>query len=99
MHRRYYGLPAALVGSVIIILQPPATFALSSAEVSNAAEQVTVLIDGQSPGSGVIIRREGNTYTVLTARHVVETKDSTILSPRMVRNTHSTTTRSNPYLG
>jgi serine protease Do len=42
--------------------------------VYKVATQTTVLIDGQGggSGSGVIISRNGNTYSVLTAKHVVE---------------------------
>ncbi|QUY45983.1 trypsin-like peptidase domain-containing protein (plasmid) [Acaryochloris sp. 'Moss Beach'] len=39
------------------------------------ARQVTVLIDGQNPGSGVIIAQSNNIYYVLTAKHVVATSD------------------------
>jgi tetratricopeptide (TPR) repeat protein len=53
----------------------PVLAAMSATQVGNIARQVTVLINGQNPGSGVIIRRSGNTYTVLTARHVVATPD------------------------
>ncbi len=48
------------------------------AEVDHAAQQVTVRIDSQSNGngSGVIVARNGQTYYVLTAAHVVEKQDS-----------------------
>jgi hypothetical protein len=35
-------------------------------------KEITVLIDSESPGSGVIIKQTGNTYTVITAYHVVK---------------------------
>jgi tetratricopeptide (TPR) repeat protein len=47
----------------------------STSNVYRIANQTTVLIDGQNPGSGVIISRVGNTYYVLTAKHVVATPD------------------------
>lgn len=50
--------------------------ALNATEVSSIAEAVTVRIDGQNPGSGVIIKRKGTVYTVLTAAHVVATEDN-----------------------
>jgi S1-C subfamily serine protease len=53
----------------------PTLAALTPAQISKIIRPTTVKIDGQNPGSGVIIRREGNTYTVLTARHVVATPD------------------------
>jgi S1-C subfamily serine protease len=48
---------------------------LSSVEVGKVAKNVTVQIDGTNPGSGVLIKQQGNTYTVLTAAHVVESQD------------------------
>jgi WD40 repeat protein len=43
--------------------------------IANVARDVTVVINGQNPGSGVIIAKQGNTYSVLTAKHVVATPD------------------------
>jgi tetratricopeptide (TPR) repeat protein/S1-C subfamily serine protease len=50
------------------------------AEIEAKAKQFTVRIDSKSGknGSGVIVAREGNTYTVLTAEHVIcERADAT----------------------
>ncbi|MFM2061809.1 MAG: hypothetical protein RLZZ507_1479 [Cyanobacteriota bacterium] len=47
-------------------------------KVDNIAEQITVKIDSDSDnndGSGVIVAKQGQTYYVLTARHVVENQD------------------------
>lgn len=65
-------IPIALIGTVatIVIAQPTAVFAISADEVGKIAKSITVLIDSKNPGSGIIIKRNGNTYTVLTARHV-----------------------------
>jgi tetratricopeptide (TPR) repeat protein len=49
--------------------------ALSPAQVASIAEQISVRIDGQAPGSGVLIAKQGQTYFVLTAAHVVATPD------------------------
>jgi tetratricopeptide (TPR) repeat protein len=68
-------LTALLFTPTVIVLPHQVAVAQSAAQVANTAKQITVLIQGQNPGSGVIIRREGNTYTVLTARHVVATPD------------------------
>jgi S1-C subfamily serine protease len=57
----------------------PATPAPSRQDVYRIANQSTVLIEGQSPGSGVIISRVGNTYYVLTAKHVVATRDEYVV--------------------
>lgn len=43
----------------------------SPAQVKDIAKNITVLIQGVKPGSGVIIGRDRNTYYVLTAKHVV----------------------------
>jgi tetratricopeptide (TPR) repeat protein len=70
-------LPAVLLGTAIAtLIQPQAAYsALSAPEINKIAKGVTILIDGQNPGSGVLIQRQGNTYTVLTANHVVGTPD------------------------
>lgn len=65
----FFGI-ASLVASPFQFAQ-----ALSATDVNNIAEEVTVRIDGQNPGSGVIIKYQGNVYTVLTAAHVVATED------------------------
>lgn len=49
--------------------------ALSVTEISTLAETITVRIDGQNSGSGVLIKQQDSTYTVLTAAHVVATED------------------------
>jgi tetratricopeptide (TPR) repeat protein len=54
---------------------PPVNTTPASVDVYKLANQTTVRIDGQNPGSGVIISRSGNTYYVLTAKHVVATPD------------------------
>ncbi|TAG93334.1 MAG: tetratricopeptide repeat protein [Oscillatoriales cyanobacterium] len=68
----YNKIPIALIGTIatIVIAQPTAVFAISADEVGKIAKSITVLIDSKNPGSGIIIKRNGNTYTVLTARHV-----------------------------
>ncbi len=67
----------SLVFCIPIIVATPiqSAQALSSAEVSAIAEAITVRIDGQNSGSGVLIKRQDDVYTVLTAAHVVATAD------------------------
>lgn len=73
---KYYdGLSVALTGAAIVMIQAYSAAALTANEVNQIASEITVLIDGINPGSGVMIAREGNTYSVLTAKHVVETED------------------------
>ncbi|MDB9516050.1 serine protease [Roseofilum reptotaenium CS-1145] len=89
MNRHY--LSAALAGtaiiSTIVMTQATPTFALTGVEINNIAYEVTVLIkapEGEGHGSGVIIAKEGNTYYVLTANHVVsyETQYNLITSDK-----------------
>ncbi|WP_299490019.1 trypsin-like peptidase domain-containing protein [Acaryochloris sp. IP29b_bin.137] len=71
-----YGIPSVLVGAAtIVVVQAQVVLALSAAQVANIAEQISVKIDGQAPGSGVMIAKQDKTYFVLTAAHVVATDD------------------------
>lgn len=66
-----------LLGLTLVIAALPTqmAWALSPAQVNEIAKNTTVRIHSQAPGSGVLIKRQGNTYTVLTAAHVVATED------------------------
>ena len=52
---------------------------LSPEEVNLRAKQIIVRIDGASVGSGSILERTGNTYTVLSNWHVMKNQGSYIL--------------------
>lgn len=41
-------------------------------EIARIAESITVRIEGATQGSGVLIKKDGNLYTVLTAWHVIK---------------------------
>jgi tetratricopeptide (TPR) repeat protein len=70
------GIPWAIAGSGAVILsQSQMAQALSTPQVATIAEQISVRIDGQNPGSGVLLAKQGQTYFVLTAAHVVATED------------------------
>ncbi|MDF0554882.1 tetratricopeptide repeat-containing serine protease family protein [Kamptonema sp. UHCC 0994] len=71
----YSGISAALTGAAIVLVQPQMAMALTANQVNQIASEITVLIDGINPGSGVIVAKNGNTYYVLTAKHVVATED------------------------
>lgn len=43
--------------------------------IAAMSREVTVVINGQNPGSGAIVARNGNTYSVLTAKHAIATED------------------------
>jgi tetratricopeptide (TPR) repeat protein len=55
---------------IIIITQPLLTVALTSTQIYDIAEKITVRIGGANNGSGVIINKISNIYTVLSNAHV-----------------------------
>jgi Flp pilus assembly protein TadD len=57
---------------ICAIFWQPIAFAKSVAEIGQIAKSATVLIQGSDTGSGVFIRQDGSTYTILTARHVID---------------------------
>lgn len=77
----FYRLSAGIISAVVVSLLPQWVAALTINELKKEAEEITVLIpesfigkDGQvknANGSGSIIAKEGENYTVLTASHVV----------------------------
>ena len=83
MNNRFLGfnyVPSIFVGTVaaLVIVQP--AIAKTAKEVAQIAIPTTVQINNTSApdvsGSGVIISKKGNTYTVLTANHVVKNPNS-----------------------
>ncbi|MGB8697938.1 MAG: trypsin-like peptidase domain-containing protein [Thermosynechococcaceae cyanobacterium] len=82
-----YRLTALLMGTTVLVAQPFffSPRAVAGVPVGRLAPEVTVFIQGvNNPdnfGSGVIIGRSGNTYTVLTAGHVVEGSDRFTIQP------------------
>jgi Trypsin-like peptidase domain/TPR repeat/Tetratricopeptide repeat len=72
-HTFAYGLPPFLIGTVAAVsIQAQSAVALSIPEINQVAKSITVQIDGPTHGSGVIVKRDGSTYTVLTTAHVVK---------------------------
>ncbi|MDF5730913.1 MAG: serine protease, partial [Rhizonema sp. PD38] len=74
----FAGIPISTyvkLASIAESFQPKVS--ITSREIANIAKQVTVLIQSQKPryGSGVIIKRVGNTYTILTTAHVIDVPD------------------------
>ena len=63
-------LSAAVNSAALLIAQAPAQ-AQSAEAVGRVAEAITVRLEGATQGSGVLVKRDGNRYTVLTAWHVV----------------------------
>jgi WD40 repeat protein len=66
-----YSLTAALMGTVAVAGLVQLAVSLTPTQVNEIAKKITVRIDGAAPGTGVIVRKEGNNYTVLTNHHVV----------------------------
>lgn len=75
MKSPYTLLPMVFGVAVLTATPIQSVLALNATEVGAIAKTVTVRIDSQNLGSGVIIERQANVYTVLTAAHVVETED------------------------
>lgn len=74
----YQIMPAAIFSIGMLFTAPQIATALTADKVQEIAEKVTVLIPLKNPikgtnenGSGSIIAKQGNTYTILTANHVV----------------------------
>jgi tetratricopeptide (TPR) repeat protein len=66
------------VAATIVMVQSRAS-ALTTSEIQQIAKGITVRLESRSPGSGVIIKRAGQTYTVLTASHVVANSGQTMV--------------------
>ena len=70
-----YKFPIAVVTSMAL-LQPPVVIAQDFEEVNNIARNISVKITGHGNGSGFILEREGNVYSVVTNKHVVPIIDT-----------------------
>jgi tetratricopeptide (TPR) repeat protein len=71
-----------LIGAAATIpLVQTVAVAKSAVEVQQIAKQVTVQISGCGFGSGVILRKAGNTYTVLTVAHAVKKSGCQVTAP------------------
>jgi tetratricopeptide (TPR) repeat protein len=71
MYRSFLFTTAGLVGTIVALVQPVSA-AKSSSEVNTIARAVTVKIKlNRNVGSGIIIHRQGDLYTLATNRHVV----------------------------
>ena len=60
------------VSTGAILLSASKAQAKDASEIANIAEAITVRIEGATQGSGVLVKKEGNRYTVLTSWHVVK---------------------------
>jgi len=78
----YQTLTPIITGISILIVQTDFAVALSPTDVGKIAKEITVILEHpQTQGSGVIIKKEGNIYTVITSSHVLtKTGNYTIIS-------------------
>ena len=74
---RYLPVVPILAVVTTITLQSQPLLALERTEIAAKAKEFTVQIEGQeTTGTGTIIDRNGNTYTILTCWHVVNAEGS-----------------------
>ena len=68
-----FGSPLLLVLGALggVLLNQTPVQSQSAEAVAKVAQAITVQIEGATQGSGVLVKRDGNRYTVLTAWHVV----------------------------
>jgi len=59
------------LSTATLLVSEAAAQAQSQEAVGKVAQAITVRIEGATQGSGVLVKRDGNRYTVLTAWHVV----------------------------
>ena len=71
-HHRIFPLIVGTAATTLVICSPAVVYAKTADEIYEIARTRSVLIrmSSGSSGSGVIINRKGNTYTVLTNHHV-----------------------------
>ena len=65
--------PQTFLFSLLVAFSPSA---FPSEMVAEIAKQVTVRIEGATQGSGVVVEKNGDEYTVLTAWHVLRSNNS-----------------------
>ncbi len=60
------------VSSAAILFSSSKAQAKDASDIANIAKAITVRIEGAIQGSGVLVKKEGNDYTVLTSWHVIK---------------------------
>ena len=81
--RHNYSLYPIAISVLTVLAAPQIAMGLSNSEVEKIAREITVLIDGkQYSGSGVLVKKEEKTYTVLTTNRVIkEQSEYVIITP------------------
>ncbi|MBW4480435.1 MAG: tetratricopeptide repeat protein [Tolypothrix brevis GSE-NOS-MK-07-07A] len=81
----YHPLSPVLIGLLVLLVESQVAFGLSASEVEDIAREITVqIVDSENPslaGSGILVNRSNNTYTLLTADHVVKRGKKQIITP------------------
>jgi tetratricopeptide (TPR) repeat protein len=76
--------PSILISCVAVTIAlgggPPAAIALSPVEVQRIASKSTVRIKGCDFGSGAIVKKTGDVYTVLTAAHATRDRGCQVVT-------------------
>ena len=86
------GVTIVTIIAAVILVKPKNTDVISmklknpavleSEKINNIAKQITVKIEGKKKGTGIIVKKEGNTYTVLTNNHVMQDEGKyTLITP------------------
>jgi Flp pilus assembly protein TadD len=74
-------LSTMLLGTIAVVSYTTPSLALTPVEVQRIAKQTTVQIAGCDRGSGTIIQKNANTYTVLTVAHAVKDPNCEVVTP------------------
>ncbi len=81
MNMKNYSLATALLGAIALVGYALPVIALLPVEIQQIAKQSTIQIDRCDKGSGVIIQKSSNTYTVLTVARTVRNSGCEIVAP------------------
>jgi protein-disulfide isomerase len=88
MWKSNHFIPMAIVGTAVFVSCLAPAIALEPQEIRARAAKFVVRIDGAGGGTGFIVRKSGNRYTVLTNEHVIKSvANYTILTVDNLRYT------------
>ena len=76
-HQVFRQIASSIVlGMGLGLLPLTSTLSLTDKEMDNRIQKITVMIGGAGKGTGIIIQKKNNIYTVLTNCHVIAKKDA-----------------------
>ena len=73
--KRFLLFASLFICSLVYFIFIPSTRAINDSQIEQIARSITVKVAGNSKGSGVILKKDGSRYLVLTAKHVVARED------------------------